>query len=127
MIIYIIYLNANRVKTGVLHTRSNLYREENMFFLAPPYHPCSLDSNMFITICGKTDITMNTISVLIYFWIFLCTLVPVIVFVLDILERTHSPLSFCNPHFDDDPCTSSLPIESAQKSSSHASCYTYQS
>ena len=93
-------------------TGSNLYREDNMFFLAPPYHLCFLDLNMFSTICRKTYITMHTNFVLIYFWICLCTLVPVIVFVLDIFERTHSPLSFCNTHFYDAPCTSSFPSES---------------
>ena len=86
-------------------TGSILYIEDNMFFLAPPYHPCSLYLNMFITICRKTYITMHTNSVLIYFWIFLCTFVPLIVSVLEILERTQSRLSFRNPHFDDGPCT----------------------
>ena len=57
---------------------------------------------------------MHTTSLLIYFWIFLYILVSLIVFVLDILERTQSPLSFCNPHFDDDPCTISLPVEREQ-------------
>ena len=95
-------------------TGSNLYIVDNMFFLAPPYHPCSLDLNMFITIiCRKIDITiLHTNYVLIYFWICLCTLIPLIVFVLDILERTQIPLSFFNPHFNDDPCTNSLFTES---------------
>ena len=106
-------------------TGSNLYREDNMFFLTPPYHPCSLDLNTFITICIKIDITMHTNYVMFYFWIFLCTLVPLIVYVLDILERTRSPLSFCNPHFDTDPCTSSLSRENIDHHSSRTSFYTY--
>ena len=59
---------------------------------------------------------MHTNFVLIWFWIYLCTLVPLIVSVLDILERTQSPLPFSNPHFNDDPCTSSLPAKSAHTS-----------
>ena len=89
-----------------------LVQRRQHVFLAPPYHPCFSYLNMFSTICRKTDITMHTSCVLIYFWICLCTLVPLIVYVLDILERTRSPLSFCNPHFDDDPCTISLPVKS---------------
>ena len=98
------------------YTGSNLYKEDNMFFIAPPYHPCFLYLNMFITTCRKTDITMHTNSVLIHFWIFLCTFFPLIVSFLDILERTQSRLSFRNPHFDDGPCTSSLPVESTHLS-----------
>ena len=70
-------------------TRSNLYSEDNMFFLAPPYHPCSLDSNMFITIWRKPNITMHTNYVLIYFWICLCTCVPLIIYVLSRILRTY--------------------------------------
>ena len=81
-------------------TCSNLYRKNNTFFLAPPYHPCFSDLNMFSTICRKRDITMHTNSIMIYFWICLCTLVSLIVFVMDILERIEIPMSFCNPHFE---------------------------
>ena len=109
------------------YTGSNLYKEDNMFFLAPPYHTCSLYLNTFITICRKIDITMHTNFVLICFWICLCTLVPLIVSVLDILEITQNPLSFCNLYFDDDPCTSSLSTESTPIHSSHTSFYTYLS
>ena len=94
-------------------TKFHLYREYNMLFLAPPYHPCFSDLKWFSTICRKIDITMHTNSVIIYLWICFCTLAPLIVSILYILERTHIPLSFCNPHFDDDPCTSSLPAENA--------------
>ena len=55
---------------------------------------------------------MHTNFVLIYLWICLCTFVSLIVYVLDILERTQSHLSFHNPHLTDGPCTSSLPAES---------------
>ena len=75
----------------------------------------------------KTYITMHTNYVLICFWIYLCTLVPLIVSVLDIIERTHSPLSFHIPHFYDGQCTNSLPTESTPLASSHVSSYTYQS
>ena len=56
---------------------------------------------------------MHTNYVMIYFWICLCTFVPLIVSIMDILERTQSHLSFYNPHFDDDPCINSLRAESA--------------
>ena len=92
-------------------TGINLYKWGNMFFLAPPYHPYFSNLNMFSTICRTTNITMHTNSVLVCSWICLCTLVPLIVSVLDILERNQSPISFYNPHFDDDPCTNSLPAE----------------
>ena len=107
-------------------TGFNLYREDNMFFLAPPYHPYFSDLNMFSTICRNTYITMHTNTVLIYFWICLCTFVPLIVSILDILKRTQSPLSFCNPHFDDDPCTNSLSAERTHFSSYLPSFYKCQ-
>ena len=94
-------------------TGSNLYREDNMLFLALLYHPFFSDLNVFSIICIKTDITMHTKSVLICFWIFFCTLVLLIVSILDILESTRSPLSFCNPHFDSNPSTSSMSTENA--------------
>ena len=70
---------------------------------------------------------MHTNFVLICFWIFLCTLVPLIVYVLDNLGRAHSPMAFCNHYFDDDPCTSSMSIESTPIYSSCKSLYTYLS
>ena len=70
---------------------------------------------------------MHINSVLICFWICLCTLVPLIVCVLDIIERTQSPLSFCNPHFDDDPRTHSLSANRAHIPLSCTFFYTYQS
>ena len=107
-------------------TTSNLFKEYNMVFLAPPYHSCFSDLNMFSTICRKTDITMHTNSVLIYFQICLCTLVPLIVSVLSILEKTQSPLSFCNPHFVDDPCTNfSTYRERAHPFITHILLYIY--
>ena len=107
-------------------TGSNLYIKHNMFFLAPPYHPCFSYLNMSSTICKKTDITMHTNFFLLCSWICLCILVALIISVLDILERAQSPLSFCNLHFDDDPWTSSLSAESTHLHSSCTSFYKCQ-
>ena len=108
-------------------TDFNMYKEDNMFFLAPPYHPCFSYLNLFSTICRQTYIPIHTNSIMIYFWSCLCTFVPLIVSVMDILERAQSPLSLCNPHFDSDPCTNSLSAESATIHSSCISFYKCQS
>ena len=68
---------------------------------------------------------MQTNYVRICSWIFLYILVPLIVSILDIFETAQGPLSFCNIHFDDDPCTSSLSAENAPIHSSRTSFYTY--
>ena len=122
------FSNYNWVKASTFTCKgSNLYIEDNMFFLAPPYHPCFSYLNMFSTICRKTHIIIHTNYVLIYLWIFLCTLVPLIVSILDILARTQSPLSLFNPHFNNDPWTISMLAESTHITSSHTSSYTNQS
>ena len=51
-------------------TGSNLYKENKQFSLAPPFHPCFSYLNVFSTNCRKTDITLHTNSVMIFFLIY---------------------------------------------------------
>ena len=80
-------------------TSSNLYKENKQFSLAPPFHPCFSDLKHVQYNIQKNayNIAYQLCSDLL---LDLCTLAPLIIFVVDI----QSPPSFCDSHFADNTC-----------------------